>query len=131
MNGTYPNFDRLSYQMGMVAAFSEMVQQGVKRLALSSPMRVEDLPVLEPECREIAQGYGVLCWTDRAFLPSSLADENALAGKAVILLHRDPAVLEEYQALKKRRAALLGEMTPAEANTAITPALRKLLGYPD
>ncbi len=126
----YAGFDRLSYQLGMVAAFCEMVQQGVKRLALGPPMQVEDLPVLEPACHQIAQRYGVHCWTDRSFLPSDLANEQALCGKAVILLHRDEAVLAEYQALKARRTALLEQMSPAEADAAITPALRRLLGYP-
>lgn len=128
----YPNFDRLSYQMGMAAAFCEMVQQGVKPLALSPPIQSQQMDIMGPALEEIARGYGVNAWADESFLPSALAGEDALSGTTVVLLFQNPALLEQYKALKQRRQDLLQEgMAPAQVEAQITAALRQLLGYPE
>lgn len=108
----------------MAAAFCEMVQQGVKKLALSPPIDQKDLPQLEKALYEVAGHYGVSVWIDSAFLPSQLAREEDLEGKAVALLYRDEQMLTAYRQLKDQG------LSPAECDGAITPALQNLLGYP-
>ncbi|HJA36978.1 MAG TPA: hypothetical protein H9666_10855 [Firmicutes bacterium] len=128
---SYPQLDPLSYQLGMVGAFCEMVQQGVKSLALSPPIPTSQAGTALAAAQEIAGHYGVRCWADGDFLPSDLAHAEDLAGHTVILLYRDDAVLSAYQALKDRRSALAARgMAPRQADAAITPELRQLLGYP-
>ncbi len=131
MTSSYKAFDLLSFQLGMAAAFCEMVQQGVKKLALSPPIDQKDLPQLEKALYEVAEHYGVSVWIDSAFLPSQLAREEDLEGKAVALLYRDEQMLTAYQHLKEQRQQLKDQgLSPAECAGAITPALRNLLGYP-
>ena len=131
MTSSYKAFDLLSFQLGMAAAFCEMVQQGVKKLALSPPIDQKDLPQLEKALYEVAGHYGVSVWIDLAFLPSQLAREEDLEGKAVALLYRDEQMLTAYRHLKEQRQQGKDQgLSPAECDGAITPALRNLLGYP-
>ena len=131
MTSAYPSFDRLSFQLGMAAAFCEMVQQGVKTLALSPPIDQNDLPLLEKALRQVAGFHHVSLWIDLAFLPSDLAHEEELAGKAVILFYQQESVLNAYHQLKARRQQLKNQgLSPRECDSAVTPALRDLLGYP-
>lgn len=131
MASSYKAFDLLSFQLGMAAAFCEMVQQGVKKLALSPPIDQKDLPQLEKALYEVAGHYGVSVWIDSAFLPSQLAREEDLEGKAVALLYRDEQMLTAYRQLKEQRQQLKDQgLSPAECDGAITPLLRNLLGYP-
>ena len=106
MTSSYKEFDLLSFQLGMAAAFCEMVQQGVKKLALSPPIDQKDLPQLEKALYEVAGHYGVSVWIDPAFLPSQLAREEDLKDKAVALLYRDEQMLTAYRQLKERRQKL-------------------------
>lgn len=131
MTSSYKEFDLLSFQLGMAAAFCEMVQQGVKKLALSPPIDQKALPQLEKALYEVAGHYGVSVWIDPAFLPSQLAREEDLKDKAVALLYRDEQLLTVYRQLKERRQKLKNQgLSPTECDEAITPALRDLLGYP-
>ena len=131
MTSSYKEFDLLSFQLGMAAAFCEMVQQGVKKLALSPPIDQKALPQLEKALYEVAGHYGVSVWIDPAFLPSQLAREEDLKDKAVALLYRDEQLLTVYRQLKERRQKLKNQgLSPAECDESITPALRDLLGYP-
>ena len=100
---SYPQLDPLSYQLGMVGAFCEMVQQGVKSLALSPPIPTSQAGTALAAAQEIAGHYGVRCWADGDFLPSDLAHAEDLAARG---------------------------MAPRQADAAITPELRHLLGYP-
>ncbi len=71
MTSSYKAFDLLSFQLGMAAAFCEMVQQGVKKLALSPPIDQKALPQLEKALYEVAGHYGVSVWIESAFSPPS------------------------------------------------------------
>ena len=102
---SYPQLDPLSYQLGMVGAFCEMVQQGVKSLALSPPIPTSQAGTALAAAQEIAGHYGVRCWADGEFLPSDLAHAEDLAGHTVILLYRDDAVLSAWPTLPLRRSS--------------------------
>lgn len=112
--------DEISFQLGMVCAFCEMVQQGVKRLALSPPVEQENIEIIFAEAAGIAESFGVFCYRDDEFLATDLADRAALLGKTVILFYKDERVLKEYIALKSQNPA----------QTEATQRLCELLSYP-
>lgn len=113
--------DAFSFNLGMVNAFCEMVEQGVKRLALSPPIESELIPDFLPCAKEIAANFGVTCYADSNFLETELASRAELENKTVILLYRDQSVLQEYLHIK----------SSASCTPQATTLLRKLLGYPN
>ena len=60
---SYP-LDRISYEIGMINCFIEMVACGVKPLAISPPIEPENLPVLEEVSRELSEGFGTKYYVD-------------------------------------------------------------------
>jgi len=49
------SIDRLSFQLGMINCFVEMVACGVKKLALSPPLKLEDYSAIEPASKKMVQ----------------------------------------------------------------------------
>ena len=95
--------DRLSYCLGMNFAFSEAVGSGVKPLALSPPLDPDEAETLLPPTRKIADEFGILLQVEEDLLTTRLFDPAFTAGKTVILMAADQAVLAEYAALKAAR----------------------------
>lgn len=123
--------DRLSYCLGMNFAFSEAVGSGVKPLALSPPLDPDEAETLLPPTRKIADEFGILLQVDRDFLTTRLFDPAFTAGKTVILMAADQAVLAEYAALKAARE-LAGDPSPSpELEAGISYRFGRLLGYSD
>lgn len=112
--------DDISFQLGMICSFCEMVHQGVKRLALSPPVEQENIETVFAEAQGIAESFGVICYRDDDFIATDLAPRNALVGKTVILFYKDESVLQEYLALKSQNPA----------QTEATQKLCELLSYP-
>ena len=52
--------DDLSYNLGSIGAFGEMVNSGVKQLALSSPMTTSEMDVFIIEATKVAAKNNVI-----------------------------------------------------------------------
>lgn len=127
----YPGFDEVSYQLGIIDAFCEMVAAGVKGLALSHPLAPEVFAALEKAAGAIAAGYGVENLVERDFVRTDFSPDSVVSGKVVILLYKDSRVADEYARLKDLTAAQerQGSYNAAQRKEA-TLALCRLLGYP-
>lgn len=123
--------DRLSYCLGMNFAFSEVVGSGVKPLALSPPLEPDEAETLLPPTRKMADEFGILLQLDDDFLTTQLFDPAFTAGKTVILMAADQAVLAEYAALKTVRGLAGGKGSSPELEQDISYRLGRLLGYSD
>ena len=51
--------DRSSYQLGIIAGFSELVGAGTKSLALSEPMDSEEMDGIMDQVKAITDRYGI------------------------------------------------------------------------
>ena len=123
--------DRLSYCLGMNFAFSEAVGSGVKPLALSPPLEPDEAETLLPPTRKIADEFGIRLQVEKDFLTTQLFDPAFTAGKTVILMAADQAVLAEYAALKAARALAGDPGSSPELEEDISYRFGRLLGYSD
>jgi hypothetical protein len=123
--------DQRSWNLGAIAAFSEMVEYGVKRLALGAPLLPAEMDALYEAATEIAQSHGVGLYRESDFLVTDLFSASLTEGKEVLLICNEDTY-EEYQALKaeKRRLEAQGEYV-GEARTEIARRFGRLLSYPE
>ncbi len=126
------NIDWRSYQLGVIAAFAEVVDNGCKRLALSSPMTREQFDSVIEDIREIAAKRDLILYVDDDFLETILFDHEPIRGKTVIHIVAEQATVDEYLGLKEkkerhREAGTLNE----EVELEVAWGLGRLLSYDD
>jgi hypothetical protein len=122
--------DSISFQLGTIFAFAEMVAMDVKRLALSLPFAPEDYKRLIRDAKRIAREQRVHIRLDKKFLTTDLFPEKFTRGKWVLLIYRQPQVIREYLDLKARKSRLIREEKyKGPKRRAIAHAFGKLLSY--
>jgi len=82
---TQKNFDR---ELGVVSAFSELVNAGVKQLALSSPMSPAEMDDFYTLAVEAAAAHNVLVIRETNLIKTDLFPEDIAEGKEVLLLYK-------------------------------------------
>ncbi len=123
--------DSRSYQLGVIAAFSEVVAAGVKKLALSAPLTPEEMAQLLPDAERIAKENGVSIYLEKDFLVTDLFPEDITTDKHVLLIYLDP-IKDEYLALKSEKEDLIATAQyQGEARTSIARRMGRLLSYPE
>lgn len=123
--------DRRSYNLGVIAAFSEVVAVGVKKLALSSPLPPEEMAQLLPEAERIAHENGVSLYMEKDFLTTDLFPEEITEDKQVLLIFLEP-VKGEYMALKAEKQRLIESLKyHGQARQDIARKMGRLLSYPE
>lgn len=124
--------DQRSYRLGSLGAFSEMVDLGIKRMALSAATTRAEMNSMIDPARRIAEEHDVKLHRERDFLLTDLFPHSATRGKEVLIIYQDDGVLEDYLALKKQKADLVARDAYAgQARHEIAWKLGKLLSYPD
>jgi hypothetical protein len=124
--------DRISFNLGMINCFVEMVACGVKRLAISPPVRPEDYPVIRKGSERIVENFGIKSYLDTSLMVTGLQPEEFTAGKWSILYYEEDGILRAYLDLKKRKEALVksGRFNGDERKE-ISRAFGRLLSYPE
>jgi hypothetical protein len=123
--------DHLSFEIGVITAFAEIVGVGVKRLALSGTMTTAEVNAVWGEATHIANENHVVLHRETDLLVSDLFPADVARGKEVLLIYQG-STLEEYAALKHQKAALLKSGTYAgKAREDIARQFGKLLSYPE
>lgn len=121
--------DDYSYRLGGVAAFAEMVQRGVKKLALSSPMSPRLMDEFLVDARRVAVQQGVAIHRERQLLVTDLFPASKTAGMEVLLIYTG-STLDEYFALKRKQQKLLSSHTYCgAARLDIAREFGRLLSY--
>lgn len=130
VNGT-PNIDQRSYDLGGTAAFAEMVDVGVKRLAFSSTLLPADMTALLPDAARIAKEHHVSLFREPDLIVTDLFPADVARGKEVLLIYKG-STLDEYLDLKRRKAALVKSSAyTGKAREQIARRLGRLLSYPE
>jgi hypothetical protein len=123
--------DQWSYDLGGIYVFAEIIDLGIKKMALSGAMPAAEMDALVAEATRIAREAGVEAYRESQFMITDLFPPEATEGKDVLLLYKG-ATLDEYMALKKRKAELIESGRYAgEGRREIARALGRLLSYPD
>jgi len=124
--------DRISFQLGMINCFVEMVACGVKKLALSPPVTPEDYAVIKDASDDIVKGFGIKSYLEKSLLVTDHQSPEFTRGRWSILYYEDDEVLEAYLALKEKKQHL--EQSGRYDKTArqeISRAFMRLLSYPE
>ncbi len=124
--------DRISFQLGMINCFVEMVANGVKKLAISPPLRSEDYEAVEEASDRMVKAFGIKSYLDKSLLVTDLQSEEFTSGRWSILYYEDDEILRKYIALKDKKSGLenVGRYD-REARKQISREFMKLLSYPD
>ena len=132
MGKTSIEIDRISFELGMINCFVEMVACGVKRLALSPPISPRDHERIKQASDDIAEGFGIRSYLEKSLLVTDLQSEEFTKGKWVVLYYEDDDVLNAYLALKEKKQRLenSGEYD-RDARREISREFMRLLSYPE
>jgi len=122
--------DRRSFALGMINACAEMVAAGVKPLALSPPIDDELFESIRKGSDEIVANWKVASYVESELIETDLFLASMTNGITVILYAESEGVLEEYQALKQERSAMVANHTYEGANRrSVARRFGRLLGY--
>lgn len=121
--------DPTSFHLGVISAFSEVVNAGVKPLALSHPLSSEEMAIFLPKATKIAAKYNVQLYLEKDLIVTKLFPADIAQGKEVLLLYQGHT-LDRYNAIKRDKVALEHHKMYDEKE-ALDIAVRfgKLLGY--
>ena len=97
--------DRRSFNLGIIAAFAEIVGAGVKTLALSDVLPPQEADALEAEAGRIAHENGIRIHREPDLLVTDLFPADVAAGKHVFLIYKG-TTLDDYRRLKEEKARL-------------------------
>ena len=126
------SIDRLSFQLGMINCFVEMVACGVKKLALSPPFKPEDYQAIRTASESIVKGFGILSYLEKNLMITDLQSEEFTRNKWSILYYKDKKILDAYLNLKSRQRNLLDrEIYDDKTKKDISRLFMQLLSYPD
>jgi catechol 2,3-dioxygenase-like lactoylglutathione lyase family enzyme len=122
--------DSMSYALGAIGGFSELVNAGVKTLALSEVLPSSEMDKLFPEAQRVAGRHNVLLFREADLLVTDLFPADVAKGKEVLLMYQG-ATKEEYLRLKADKSALekAGAYSGA-AREMIARRFGRLLSYP-
>jgi hypothetical protein len=125
------SIDLRSYRLGSIGAFAEMVDAGVKKLALSAPMSPEEMHALVEEAERIVEQHGVELYLERDFLVTDLFSAELTDGKEVLVIC-SASTLQEYFHLKATKEELVSSGAyEGEARVEIARRFGTLLSYSD
>jgi hypothetical protein len=124
--------DRISFQLGMINCFVEMVACGVKKLALSPPLSPEDYRLIGKFSEEIVKNFGIQAYLEKSLLVTDLQSEEFTRGKWLILYYEKDDILKSYLSLKKRKRLLeKSGRHGKDARKDISREFGRLLSYPE
>ncbi len=124
--------DRLSFHLGMINCFVEMVACGVKNLAISPPLSPKDYLSVQEASKKIVRSFGIKSYLEKSLLLTDLQTADFTKGKWAILYYKDEAMLRKYLDLKALQERLLREKKYDEnARKDISRKFMRLLSYPD
>lgn len=129
---SHMEIDRISFNLGMINCFAEMVACGVKRLAISPPVKPEEYPVIQKGSDRIAENFRIKSYLETSLLVTDLQPAEFTAGRWSILYYEEDGVLQSYLELKKRKEDLenTGRYN-GENRKEISRAFGRLLNYPE
>lgn len=102
--------DKHVRELGVVSAFSELVNAGVKQLALSSTMTTSEMDVFYPLAVEAAAAHNVIVAREPDLITTDLFPEDIAEGKEVLLLYQGNTKYA-YNQIKKDKVELTAKGT--------------------
>jgi catechol 2,3-dioxygenase-like lactoylglutathione lyase family enzyme len=128
---THPSATKdTAYVLGGIGAFGEMVNAGVKKLALSAPMTSADMDNLLEEATRVAEQHQVKLYREPDLLVTDLFPAEVTKGKEVLLMYQGTTKDEYLQLKEDARKLIAAGQYSGKAREAIARRMGRLLGYP-
>lgn len=123
--------DQRSYQLGGINTFAEIVDLGIKKMALSPPLSPKAMDDIMNDVERIAADHHVELYRETDFLVTDLYPASVTDGKQVLIIYQG-STLDEYLGLKARKKELIeaGKYTDTWRRD-IAFGMGRLLSYPD
>ncbi|KPK75952.1 MAG: hypothetical protein AMJ79_08965 [Phycisphaerae bacterium SM23_30] len=124
--------DKVSFQLGMINCFAEMVACGVKQMALSPPLTPAEFEKIKGASEAIVAGFGIKSYLEKTLLVTDLQTGDFTRDKWSILYYENEQALESYLALKAKKQQLESAGRYDEnARREISRSFLRLLSYPE
>lgn len=116
-------------ELGVVSAFSELVNAGVKQLALSGTMSPEEMEDFYPLAVKAAAEYNVLVSRESDLIQTALFPKDIAAGKVVLILYQGNT-LNAYKKLKADKSSqVANDKYNENAQQEVARRFGRLLSY--
>ena len=102
------DIDKYSYNLGVIGAFSELVNSGTKQLALSATLTSEEMDAFIEDAKKKALEHDVSIYRESDLIVTNLFPADIAKDLEVLLLFQG-TTLDEYFALKGEQATLIKE----------------------
>ena len=123
--------DRRSYALGAIAAFSEMVDLGIKKLGFSTTFKPGEVDALIEEAEKIARKHNVKLYRESDLIVTDLFSADIAKDLEVLIIYSGNDI-DDYLALKrKKREYTEASRYDTAARREVAFELGKLLSYPD
>lgn len=119
-----------SFVVGGIGAFAEMVNAGVKKLALSAPLPSSEMDNLMAEATRVAEQNNVSLFREPDLLVTDLFPAEVTKGKEVLLIYQGTTKKEYLQLKEDARKLIAAGAYTGKAREAIARRMGRLLGYP-
>lgn len=128
-NNTNKELDQYSYNLGVIGAFSELVNSGTKQLALSATLTSEDMDAFVDDAEKKASTHDVSIYRESELIVTNLFPADIAKNLDVLLLFQG-TTLDEYLALKAEIVKLESEgKYTIEAQIDISRRFGRMLSY--
>lgn len=122
--------DSLAYNLGAIDGFGELVNSGVKKLALRAVLPAAEMDRLYPEAQRVAERYKVQLYRESDLLVTDLFPADVAKGKDVLLMYQG-STKDEYLRLKADADSLRkAGVYEGKAREAIARRFGRMLSYP-
>jgi len=123
------NIDKFSYNLGVIGAFSELVNSGTKQLALSATLTSEEMNDFIGDAYDVASRHNVTIYRESDLIVTNLFPADIAKDLDVLLLFQGTTI-DEYLALKEDIEKLEKEGTyTLEAQIDISRRFGRMLSY--
>jgi hypothetical protein len=101
-------------------------------MSLSSPFKPEEISILLPKMKKIAEDHGVYFYLEKDLLITDLFPDVDMRNRWVFVIYKKKIILDSYIALKAEKENLVqNEKYAGVARKEIARKMGKLLGYSD
>lgn len=122
--------DDTAYTLGSIGAFGEMVNAGVKKLALSAPLSPSEMDKIMEEANKVAERNNVHLFRETDLVATDLFPAEETKGKDVLLIYKGTAK-DEYLQLKADAENLQSKgLYQGKGREEIARRMGRLLSYP-
>ena len=115
--------DQRSFILGMIAAFSECVAGGCKRLALSPPLQPEVFPEVGDEAYEVIEKHGLIHYHEQNL------DQPEAGRVEWILIAGKQQTIESYLELRQKGYSPMTSLAPFSELLSYDPEESIHTGY--